>query len=379
MDFHWTKEQKELKKKAIEFARSSNLPDIVELDRNSEFPRSQWRAYAEYGTHGLTVPVKYGGQDLDLLSCVAVLEGLGYGSNDSGILLSIIAHIFSCIEPLMEFGSQKQQDKYLPRLASGELVGLHAITEPGSGSDALQNMKTTSIDKGDHYLVNGGKTYITNGDIADLLIILLKIKESSGKDKLSCILLEKETPGFSTRKIEKMGFRTCPFAELIFENCIVPKENLLGDVGDGRNIFYHMIFKERAIVMAANIGLMEQQLDRCVKYAKDRKQFGKPIIEFDSITNLLADMKTGLEISRLLVYKAAWLIDQGRNDSQFSSLAKLFVSECCVKNSISAMKIHGGSGYTTDLDVERQLRDSFGGIFTSGTSEIMRKIIAGLL
>ena len=379
MDFSWTKEQEALKEEAIAFAQKVNRSDINELDRESIFPRDQWLAYAEYGVMGLTVPREFGGKGLDFLSCIPVMEGLGYGSNDSGILLAIIAHIWSCVDPVLQFGSEAQKQKYLPGLCNGTLIGVHAITEPGGGSDALGNIQTTAVETEDHYVVNGAKTFISNGEIADLVLILLKLKDLQGNERLSCLLMEKDTPGFGARKIEKMGLRTCPFNELTFKDCLVPKENLLGNPGNGKIIFNHVMAKERAFIMATQIGVMERQLETCLKYAKKRKQFNTKILEFQSVSNLLADMKVRLETSRLLVYKVAWLNDKGRNTFQFSAIAKLSVSESQVQNSLSAMRIHGGHGYTTELGIERQLRDAVGGLFTSGTSEIMRNIITRLM
>lgn len=377
MDFSWTKEQKEFKKQAIEFARKTNPPDPIERDRNSEFSRNLWAAYAGFGVQGLTVPNEYGGLGLDFLTCVAVMEGLGYGTNDNGLLFSINAHIWSCIAPLLAFGTEKQKAKYFPGLCNGELIGVHAMTEPESGSDAF-SLKTTAIDKDDHYIINGSKTFITNGNIADIVIVF--VRDPNQKDRISCLIVEKDTPGFTrSQAIEKMGLRTSPFCQLFFEDCIVPKENLLGKEGMGKLIFSHAMDEERAFILAAQIGVMEKQLESCVQYTKLRKQFGSPIFKFQSVSNILAEMKVRLETSRLLVYKVAWLKANGKNASQYSAIAKLHVSEASVQNSLAAMKIHGGYGFTTEYELERQMRDSVGGLFYSGTSEIMRNIIAELL
>ena len=379
MDFNWTKEQSEIREQAIKFAQDANRSDIIELDRNSEFPMDQWKKYADYGVLGLTVPTEYGGKGMDFMTCIALMEGLGYGSNDSGILLSVIAHIWSCVDPVIKFGSDEQKEKYLPGLCSGKIIGVHAITEPDGGSDALTNMKTKAIEQDGHYLLNGTKTFISNGDIADLVLVLCKVTNKDGIEKLSCLLIDKDTPGFTTKKIEKMGLRTCPFNTLEFKDCKIPKSNLIGDFGAGKIIFNHVMSRERAFVMATQIGVMESQLEKCVKYAKKRRQFNERIFNFQQVSSMIADMKVRLEASKLLVYKVGWLNDLGRNSFQYSSIAKLYVSESQVQNSILAMKIHGGYGYTTEGEVERQLRDSFGGIFTSGTSEIMKNIIAKLI
>jgi alkylation response protein AidB-like acyl-CoA dehydrogenase len=377
MDFGWSKEQEELKKQAIEFAQKTNLPDSIELDRNSEFSRDLWKAYADFGVQGLIVPDEYGGLGLDLLSCIAVMEGLGYGTCDNGILFSINAHIWSCVQPLLAFGTSKQKEKYFPGLCNGELIGVHAMTEPESGSDAF-SMATTYEDKGDHYVINGCKTFITNGNVADLVLVFARNLEK--KDKISCIIVEKGTHGFTcSQKIEKMGLRTSPFSQLFFEDCKVPKDNLVGQEGMGRIIFSNAMDEERAFILSTQIGNMEKQIETCVKHAKARKQFGKKIFSYQSVSNLLAEMKVRLETSRLLVYKIAWLKEKGKSASQLSAIAKLHVSESFVQNSLSAMRVFGGYGYTTEYGLERQMRDSVGGLFYSGTSEIMHNIIAELL
>ena len=380
MEFGWTKEQRDLRKGAISFAKQENPENIEELDRESTFLHERWRTYAEFGAQGITAPESLGGQELDFLSCVAVMEGLGYGAKDSGLLFSINAHIWSFVEPLVTFGSEEQKTKYFPGACDGSTIGVHAMTEPGSGSDAL-NLTTTAELVGDYYVINGSKTFITNGEIADAVLVFVKTKNSDAEnDKISAIIVERGTPGFTVSKnITKMGLRTSPFNELFFEQCQVPRENLVGEEGMGEMIFNHAMDGERAFILATQIGLMEKQLEDCTDYARKRKQFGKSISEFQSVSNMLAEMKVNLEAARMLVYKVGWLKSKGRNAYQDSSIAKLFVSECSVKNSMFAMKIHGGYGYTCDYKYERQLRDSMGGLFYSGTSEIMKNIIAELL
>ena len=253
------------------------------------------------------------------------------------------------------------------------------MTEPGAGSDAF-SITTKAIRKGDHYVLNGRKTFITNGNIAHVVLVFLNVVDVQGNKKLSCIIVDKDTPGFfCSNKIEKMGLRTSPFSELIFEDCGIPCENLLGREGQGKQIFNHAMEGERAFILAAQVGRMEKQLENSIEYARIRKQFGSSLIRFQSISNYLAEMKRNLETSRLLAYKVGWLKANGMNAYQFSSVAKLHISECSVKNSLYAMRIHGGYGYTTEYEIERQMRDALGGLFYSGTSEIMRNIITELL
>jgi hypothetical protein len=307
------------------------------------------------------------------------MEGLGYGCKDNGLLLSINVNIWNCEIPILHFGTEAQKKKYLPGLCNGSLIGAYGMTEPESGSDAFSLRTTAQRDSG-CYVLNGTKTLITNAPFADLVVTFAKVPQETGKGKISCFIVEKGTPGFSvSKKIDKMGLRTSPFGEVVFQDCIIPKENILGSEGLGPSIFNHTMAEERAFILATQIGAMERQLEECLTYAKTRKQFKKRIFEFQSVSNVLVEMKVRLESARLLVYNVAWLHQQNKRAFLESSIAKLYVSECWIKNSLSAVRIHGGYGYTTEFEFERMLRDSIGGILYSGTSEIQRNIIAELL
>ena len=379
MDFNLTKEQTELRNKAIAFAKQKLNRDILEQDKLSEFPRQNWLACAEFGVQGLIIPEEYGGVGLDILTAVLVMEGLGYGCKDNGLLLSINVTIWNCEIPILHFGTDAQKQKYLPGLCNGSLIGAYGMTEPESGSDAF-SLRTTATRKGDIYVLNGTKTLITNAPIADVVVTFAKVLQQTGKDKISCFIVEKGTPGLSlSKKIDKMGLRTSPFGEVMLEDCAVSEENLLGTEGQGQAIFNDALAEERAFILASQVGAMERQLEECISYAKTRRQFNKKIFDFQSVSNMLADMKVRLETSRLLVYKVAWLRQQKKRAFMESSMAKLYISECCIQNSITAVRVHGGYGYTTEFEHERQLRDAIGGILYSGTSEIQRKIIAELL
>lgn len=380
MDFDWTENQKLLKKDAIKFAQNQKFETICdECEEISEFPRQLWESFAEYGVLGLISSEQYGGLGLDLMSCVAMMEGFGYGCKDAGILFSINAHLWSCVDPIQKYGSDYQKEHYLPLLCSGEWVGVHAMTEPDNGSDAY-NLKTTAVETDNGFLINGSKTFITNGTIADLILVFAKTKNKNGKEVISCFLVERATEGLSVSKnIKKMGLRTSPFGMLYFNNCLIDKKNLLGQIGQGRHIFQSSMNGERTCILAANIGIMEKQIEECSNYSKIRKQFGKPIFDFQAISNRLAKMKVNLESARLLVYKAAWKRDKGMQTFLDSAIAKYYTSECCVQNSIDAMRIYGGYGYTKEYTVERQLRDSIGSLFYSGTSDIMLNLIAEMV
>lgn len=379
LGFSFTAEQKELKENAIEFARKTNSDNMWDRDKESVFNRELWTKYAKFGAHGAIVPKEFGGLELDFISSVAIMEGLGYAANDNGLLFSINAHIWSCIDPILHFGNSDQKRRYLPGLCNGEIIGVHAMTEPESGSDAF-SLKTTATKVGEQYKINGSKLYITNGTEADIILVFAKTQSPNGNTEISCILVESNNPGLSRSKnIEKMGLRTSPFCQLFFDDCLVSQENIIGAEGIGKEIFSNSMDGERAFILATQVGAMERQLEECVKFSRMRKQFDKQIFEFQSISNKLADMKVKLETSRLLLYKVAWLHANGRNATQESAMAKLYISESAVENSMSAMRISGGVGYTTEMGQERMLRDSFGGLFYSGTSDIMRNIISGLL
>ncbi|MBD3317892.1 MAG: acyl-CoA dehydrogenase, partial [Chitinivibrionales bacterium] len=371
MEFDFSSEQKAFKKEAREFAERVSRGDILERDKECTFSRELWDEYAKFGAMGITVPEEYGGLGLDLLTGVAIMEGFGAGADDHGLLFSINAHIWSCVQPILTFGTAEQKDRYLRGLCEGKLIGVHAMTEPSSGSDAFSLKATAERDDGD-YVLNGSKTFITNGNLADLVLVFAKTKNARGGEGISCIVVEKGTPGFTPSKnIEKMGLRTSPFCQLFFNDCRVPAHNRIGEEGMGRVIFSHAMDEERTLILATQIGVMERQLSECLRYSKQRVQFGQKIFKFQSISNILAEMKVRLETSRLLLYKVAWKKMLGKNATQESAMAKLYISECGVKNGMDAMRIYGAYGYSSEYGLERRLRDSIGGLFYSGTSGMM--------
>ncbi len=377
MDFSFSKKQLVLHNKAIKFAEENLNQDLIESDKNSKFPQQSWEKCAKFGIQGLFVPKEYGGQELDYITATLVLEGLGYGCKDNGLLFSLNAHVLGCLIPILKHGNKLQKEKFLPGLCEGKLIGAHAMVEPGTGSDVL-NVKTVVKTMNNKYVINGVKTFITNGSVADVFLVFAKIK--NGKDKLSYFIVEKNSPGLIISKnIEKMGLRTAPFTKLIFQNCKISKNNLLGQEGLGQVILHDTMAKERALILAPQIGAMQRELEECVSYSKKRTLFKKKIFDFQSISNMLADMKVRLETSRLLIYKVAWLKQNNKSAILESSIAKYYVSEACVKNSLSSLRILGGYGYSTEYEIERRLRDSIGGLIYSGTSEIQRNIIAKLL
>lgn len=379
MDFGWSQEQIDLGEKAARFAQQHLNSGVLASDTTSEFPYEKWHACAEFGAQGLVIPTRYGGSGLDILSAVLVMEKLGYGCKDNGLLLSINVNIWNCAIPILHFGTEEQKDLYLPGFCNGSLIGAYGMTEPESGSDAF-SLRTTAEEENDHFVLNGSKTLITNAPCADIIVAFAKIRNPAKAGTISCFIIEKGTPGLVFgKKIEKMGLRTSPLGEIVFEDCRIPKKNILGREGQGQTIFNHALAEERAFILACQIGVMERQLEEALSYAKIRRQFNQPISDFQSISNRLADMKARLEASRLLVYHVAWLRQQNRRAFLESSIAKLHVSESCVQNALAAMRIFGGYGYTTEYECERQLRDAIGTVFYSGTSDIQRNIISELL
>lgn len=379
MIFEWSGESRSLKNEAYRFAKQSRRNDVISLDKSSTFPRELWDKYADFGAMGMNAPEEYGGTNLNFISLVAVMEGLGKGSNDSGLLFSINAHLWSCVELINRFGTENQKERYLSDLCSGKKIGAQAMTEPDSGSDAF-NMTTECVNDGGNYVLNGSKIFTTNGHIADCILVFAKLTSETDGDSVCCFIVEKGTEGLdNSGVIEKMGLRTSPFCELFFNDCRVPKENMLGKTGAGKMIFTHSMDAERVSIMATQIGMMERQIAKCKAYALGRRQFGRPIYDNQAISHLLAEMKVNLESSRLLVYKVAYTLSSGRPAHLDSAIAKVHTSECLIKNCISAMRIHGGYGYTVEMELERELRDAMGSPFYSGTTEVMKNIIAELI
>lgn len=379
MDFSWTEEQQTLRNEIARFARQELNDSLIERDRQSEFSWDAWKKCAQMGIQGLPVPQEYGGGGADILTTACALEALGYGCQDNGLIFSINAHMWTSEIPLMSFGTEAQRRRYLPKLASGEWVGLHAMTEPMSGSDAY-SLKTRAERKGDRYVLNGGKTFITNAQNADVLIIFANVDPSKGAAGITAFIAEKGTPGLSiSKKISKMGLRTSPMAELALADCEVPAENVLGKEGAGPAIFTSSMEWERICIVAGHLGTMRRLLETCVKYSKEREQFGKAIGKFPAVANRVVDMQVRLETGQLLLYKAAWLKTTGRHALREASIAKLYISEACIQSCLDAIQIHGGYGYMTEYQIERDLRDAIAGTIYSGTSEIQKAIIAGFL
>ncbi len=379
MDFSWSQEQTEFREKVAAFARKELNEGLIERDRRGEFNIEGWKKCAAMGIHGLPIPEEHGGMGADALTTVGILESLGYGCKDNGLLFSINAQIWTLQTPLLTFGTEEQKKKYLPRLCGGEWIGGNAMSEPESGSDAY-SLRTTAERRGDKYILNGSKVFVTNGSVADMVLVFATVDRDKGPQGITAFLVEKTFPGFTVgRKVNKMGLKTSPMGELFFDDCEVPAENRLGKEGAGSHLFTHSMTWERSCILASAVGSMERLLETCIQYARQRKQFGQSIGKFQLVASRIVDMKLRLESARSLLYKTAWLKSRGKNIFMEAAMTKLYISESWVKCAEDAIQIHGGYGYMEEFEVERELRDAIGSKLYSGTSEIQRTIIGSLL
>lgn len=381
MDLTWTKEQLDYKQKVIDFAEKNLNNSLSERDRDCVFSREDWQKCADFGLQGLASPLKYGGQndEVDILSATLAMEGLGYGCRDNGLPFSLNAQMWTVQLPIAQFGSEFQKNKFLKPLSSGKWIGCHGLTETNAGSDVF-NMETIAEKVDGGYILNGSKRLITLGPIADIALVFAKTNPKLGKWGVSGFIVEKGTKGFSVSENKpKMGLRTVPIGDLIFEDCFVPDENRLGKEGAGWSITISSLEYDRCNILASQLGAMEYQLESTIKFVKNRKQFGKSIGDFQSVSNRIANMKLRVETSRLMLYNVAWLKSQGKSAMMEAALLKLHLSESFVQSSMDAIRCHGGSGYLTEYEIERNLRDAVGGVIYAGTSDIQRNIISQIL
>lgn len=363
----------------VDFARAELGAGLAEHDREGTFPRHDWDRCAAKGILGCHVPEAYGGQGLDAVTTVLTLEALGYGCADNGLSLAIGGQTWSVQEPILIYGTEDQKRRYLPRLCSGAWVGCHGVSEETSGSDAL-SLRTTATRTDDGYVLNGRKSYIGMAPEADLALVLANADPESGKWGVSAFLVERGTAGFSQGPPRaKSGTRTNPMGDLIFEDCRVPAANRLGNQGIGMSLFTQTIAWERAFIHASHLGAMQALLERSIRHARERRQFGEPIGRFQSVSNRIADMRLRLHTSRLLMYEVAALKDAGTDAAIECAMANLHISESLLACATDAVRIHGARGYLEEHGIERQLRDAIGGVIYAGTSDIQRNLIAKLL
>ncbi len=377
MDFGFSAEQQKWYDAAVAFAREELVdPDAAGREERAEFWREGYERCARFGAAGLPVPREYGGQGEEIETTVAAMEGLGYACADTGLLFSLNASLWTITMPIVMFGDEAQKARYLPPLCDGRYFGANGASEPEAGSDIF-SMKTRAERKGDRWVLNGRKVWITGGPVADLYLCFATTDPTKGVLGITAFLIERDTPGFKVvREIPKLGMRTAPMGELVFEDCELPAESLLGREGRGSRIFNAALEWERGAILASIVGTMHRQIDRCVQRARSRKQFGQSIGKFQSVSNRIVDMMTRYETSRYMVYRYAALKKQGKDATIAASMAKLHVSECFAQNSFDAVRIFGAAGYTIAEGLERDVRDSVGGVLFSGTNDIQRNIIA---
>ena len=375
MDFQFTDEQNHLRRSIREFAEGEILPHVMEWDEVSHFPIEIMPKLAEMGLLGVIFPEEYGGAGLGYIEYVIAIEELSRVDGSIGIIVA--AHNSLCSNHIFKFGSEAQKQKYLSPLAQGKKIGAWSLTEPEAGSDA-GGTRTTAKRDGNHWIINGAKTFTTNGHYAQVCVAMAVTDKSKASHGISAFIIEKGTPGFKPGKKEnKLGLRASDTSEVIFSDCRVPQENLLGDEGEGFTGSLKILDGGRISIAALALGMAQGALDAAIKYAKQRKQFGQPISEFQAIQFKLADMATEVEAARLLVYQAAWLAD--KNNVRFtreSSMAKLFASEVAVRVANECVQIHGGYGFIKDYPAEKFYRDVKLCTIGEGTSEIQKLVIA---
>ena len=378
MDFTLTEEQRAIRDLAREFAKNEIVPFAAEWDRTREFPAALYDKLGAQGLMGLPFPEEYGGAGADAISLALAIEEMGKA--DGSVALNYAAHIGLGATPIYLFGSEEQKKKWLTPLAQGKGLGSLSLTEPSGGSDLAGSVKTTARLEGDEWVLNGSKLYVTSGKVARSIIVLCRTDEGRGHRGLSLIIVPRDAPGLSIGKLEsKMGLHTSLTTQVFFENCRVPRENLLGEQGKGFRYTMQVLDGGRIGIAAMALGLGEAALEASLKYAQERNAFGKPIAEFGAIQDMLADSAMELEAARLLIYKAATLKQNGKPFAMEAAQAKLFATEAADRACWKAIQIHGGAGYLSDFPVERYYRDNRLLLIGEGTSEVQRMIIARAL
>ena len=374
MDFSLSDEQKLFQKTIREFCEREIKPIADKIDKEEYFSEDLYKKMGQMGLMGMTVPQKYGGAGIDRISYMIALEEISCVSGSVG--LTVEAHNSLGIGHIYEHGTEEQRKKYLPKLCSGQGFAAWALTEPNAGSDAAAAQTTAVLDK-DEWVINGAKQFITSGDIADVVVVMAMTDKSKGAKGISAIIVEKDTPGFKVGQLEdKLGLRGSHTAQLFFEDCRVPKENLLGEKDMGFIGAMNILDRGRTAIGAMSVGIARAALEDAIEYAKQRQQFGRPISKFQAIQWMIADMTTEIDAARLLVYRAAYMEDQNIRFTKEASMAKLFASEMAMRATRKAIQIFGGYGYTTEYPVERYFRDIKLCEIGEGTSEVQRLVIS---
>ena len=377
MNFTLTKEQELVRQMVRDFAVNEVKPIAAEIDVTERFPMENVKKMGELGMMGIPFPTEFGGAGGDVLSYILAVEELSKVCATTGVILS--AHTSLCASLINENGTPEQKEKYLRDLCTGNKIGAFGLTEPGAGTDAA-GQQTTAVLDGDKYILNGSKIFITNGGVADTFIVFAMTDKSKGTKGISAFIVEKGFLGFSIgKKEDKLGIRASSTTELIFENCVVPKENLIGREGKGFGIAMKTLDGGRIGIAAQALGIAEGALDEAIKYMKERKQFGRPIAAFQGLQWMVAEMSTKIEAARFLVYKAAWLKENKQPYSIDAARAKLYAAEVAMDVTTKAVQLFGGYGYTKEYPVERMMRDAKITEIYEGTSEVQKMVISGSL
>jgi butyryl-CoA dehydrogenase len=375
MNFDLTNDQKMLKDQVRKFAETELAPTAPEIDKSGEFPWDNIKKMAKLGLLGIIVPEEYGGSSFDFVSLAIAIEEISRICASTGVIVAVNNSL--CTYPILQFGNAEQKKKYLPLLCSGDKLGAIGITEPNAGSD-VAGLESSARLEGDHYILNGTKRFITNAGEAGVFVVFAYTNKELKHKGMSAFIVERDTPGFSLGKHEDlMGIRATANCELIFEDCKIPKENLMGKEGDGFKICMNTLDVSRIDIGAQAVGIAQGALDEAVKYSKERKAFGKPICDFEMLQSMLAEMATKIQAARLLVYYAGYCKDKGMaRFSRESAMAKYYASDIAVEVARKAVQIHGGYGYTKDYPIERMYRDAKILELYEGTSEIQKIVIA---
>ncbi len=375
MDFVLNETQREIRDMVRKFAEAEIKPIARELDAEARYPYETMAKIADMGLMGMPFPAKYGGGEIDHISYAITIEELARVCGSHGVIVQ--THCALCCWPILEYGTEEQRQKYLPDLLSGKKLGAFGLTEPNAGTDAA-GQQTVAEDKGDHWLLNGSKIFISGGGIAEVYIIFAMTDKSLGTKGITAFIMEKGTPGFRFgKKEDKMGIRASCATELIFEDCRIPKENLLGQVGKGFKIAMAALDFGRIGIAAQALGIAQGAFEEAVTYMKVRKQFNKPLFAFQALAFEMAEMKTRIDCARLLIYRAADCRDKGLPSTVAAAQAKLYASETAMYVTTKAVQFHGGYGYTKEYPVERMMRDAKITEIYEGTSEVMKMVISG--
>ncbi len=375
MNFHFNEEEQEILDMLHDFCLKEVAPKAAEVDENERFPEETWHKLAEMGMMGVPFAEEYGGAGLSYLNYIGVCEELAKHCATTSVMVS--AHTSLCCWPISQYGTEEQKQKYLSKLCTGEWLGAFGLTEPGAGTDAAMQ-KTVAEDKGDHWVLNGSKIFITNAGFANVFVVFAMTDKSLGTKGISAFIVERDFPGFKVGSHEKkMGIRGSSTCELVFEDCIVPKENLLGELNKGFKVAMTTLDGGRIGIAAQALGIAQASIDECVKYVKERVQFGKRISQFQNTQFQLADMQAKVDAARLLTYRAAQAKQDHEPHSHLAAMAKLVASETASDVTRRTLQLTGGYGYTREYPFERMMRDAKITEIYEGTSEVQRMVISG--